>query len=340
MIRTRDSEENKRQKMKLFITTYFCIFLKILSYLNKASILKKEKLNLDILIPLSKKHLDSFKVNIKFYRKYLNYTNLIILSQSDSYELIQKYNSVIFINEDTLVSKEEINKFLQTERSIITTRDYWYQQQFLKMAYSRICKNEYYLIWDADTIPIKSIQLFKNNHPFFDMKTEHHIPYFQTMKRLLPDLKFSNKSYISEHQMIKTEYMKNLLDEIENNSELKGKLFWEKILMAINLRDLNYSGFSEYETYGSFVDTRYPNFYVHRNWFSIRHGSTFFNNSNNLNKNDIIWLSKDFHAITFEKYNRFNETFINVLKNKNLQKKYTPRRFFDNFNKILYDYKK
>ena len=104
------------------------------------------------------------------------------------------------------------------------------------MAYSRICKNEYYLIWDADTIPIKSIQLFKNNHPFFDMKTEHHIPYFQTIKRLLPDLKFSNKSYISEHQMIKTEYMKNLLDEIENNSELKGKLFWEKILMAINLR--------------------------------------------------------------------------------------------------------
>ena len=54
----------------------------------------------------------------------------------------------------------------------------------------------------------------------------------------------------------------------------------------------------------------------------------------------IIWLSKDFHAITFEKYNRFNETIINVLKNKNLQKKYTPRRFFDNFNKILYEYKK
>lgn len=243
MIRTRDLEENKRQKLKLFITTYFCIFLKILSYLNKTSILKKEKLNLDILIPISKKHLDSFKVNIKFYRKYLNYTNLIILSQSDSYELIQKYNSVIFINEDTLVSKEEINKFLQTERSIITTRDYWYEQQFLKMAYSRICKNEYYLIWDADTIPIKSIQLFKNNHPFFDMKTEHHIPYFQTMKRLLPDLKFSNKSYISEHQMIKTEYMKNLLDEIENNSELKGKLFWEKILMAINLRVSIIQGF-------------------------------------------------------------------------------------------------
>ena len=234
MIKTRDLEENKRHKFKLFITTYFFIFLKILSYLNKTSILKK--LNLDLLIPLGKKHLDSFKVNIKFYRKYLNFTNLVILSQSDSYSIIQKYNSVIFINEDTLVSKEEINKFLQTERSIITTRINWYEQQFLKMAYSRICKNEYYLIWDADTIPIKSIQLFKNNHPFFDMKTEHHIPYFQTIKRLLPDLKFSNKSYISEHQMIKTEYMKNLLDEIENNSELKGKLFWEKILMAINLR--------------------------------------------------------------------------------------------------------
>ena len=62
--------------------------------------------------------------------------------------------------------------------------------------------------------------------------------------------------------------------------------------MAINIRNLNHSGFSEYETYGSFVYTRYPNFYITRNWFSIRCGSTFFNNSNNLNENDIYEKSK------------------------------------------------
>ena len=342
--RYKGNKRNKRNNRneKIFIITLLIVFMTIVYYPNKNSVVEKNKLNLDIIIPLGKKHASSFNANIKFYKKYLNYTNLIILSQSDSFELIEKDNSIKFINENTLISKEAINKFLQAERSVNIIRDFWYEQQFLKMAYSRICKNEYYLIWDSDTIPIKFIRLFENDHPFFDMKTEHNIPYFQAMERLLPNLKLSDMSYISEHQIIKTEYMKNLLDEIENNSKLKGKFFWEKILMAINLNDLNYSGFSEYETYGTFVDTRYPNFYNHRKWFSLRYGTNFFNNASNLNENDIIWLSKDFHAISFEKWDicKFNEQNLDIVKNSSLQKKYTPNIFFDNFNLILSEYKK
>ena len=325
---------------KILMIFLFSIYVKIVDYLNQKSSNELSVSKLDLVIMLSKDHIDSFNDNIKFYRKYLNYTNLIIISPASSSHFINKDNSIRFINEDTLVPKAAINKFLQVERSRTTFKDYWYEQQFLKMAYSRICKNEYYLIWDADTIPIKSIQLFENEHPFFDMKTEHWEPYFQTMKRLLSKLTFSDRSYISEHQMIKTEYMKNLLDEIENNSELKGKLFWEKILMAINSKDIDGSGFSEYETYGTFVDSRYPNFYIHRNWFSLRIGSRFFDNAKNLNESDIIWLSKDFHAITFEIYDKFNEQNLEIVKNPKLQQKYTPFRFFENFGQIFSEYKK
>ena len=289
-MRRRQLKKNGKIRKTILMIFLISIYVKIVDYLNQKSSNELSVSKLDLVIMISKDHIDSFNDNIKFYRKYLNYTNLIIISPASSSHFINKDNSIRFINEDTLVPKAAINKFLQVERSRTTFKDYWYEQQFLKMAYSRICKNEYYLIWDADTIPIKFIPLFENDHPFFDMKTEHHIPYFQTMKRLLPDLKFSNKSYISEHQMIKTEYMKNLLDEIENNSKLKGKFFWEKILMAINLNDLNYSGFSEYETYGTFVDTRYPNFYNHRKWFSFRYGTNFFNNASNLNENDIFLI--------------------------------------------------
>ena len=52
-----------------------------------------------------------------------------------------------------------------------------------------------------------------------------------------------------------------------------------------------------------------------------------------------IWLSKDFHAITFEKYNRFKKENLDIIKNTNLQKKYSPNRLFHNFKKILYEYK-
>ena len=139
-----------------------------------------------------------------------------------------------------LSQKKKINEFLMKMINISTNRDGWYEQQFLKMAYSMICKKDYYLVWDVDTIPIKPFKMFKNNHPFFDMKTEHHSPYFNTIEKLIPGLNFRDKSYISEHMMIQTEFMKNLLVQIELNNKLPGKLFWEKILMSLNIKDIYY----------------------------------------------------------------------------------------------------
>ena len=84
------------------------------------------------------------------------------------------------------------------------------------MEYSRICKDEYYLIWDSDTIPLKLMKIFDDkNKPYFDVKTENHTPYFITMKRIFPELgKIYNYSFISEHMLIKTQIMKNLIQNI------------------------------------------------------------------------------------------------------------------------------
>ncbi len=167
------------------------------------------------------------------------------------------------------------------------------------------------------------------------MKTEYHKPYFNTIKRLFPfEIKFSNRSYISEHMMVKTEYMKNLITDIENNSKLPGKLFWEKILMAIDVKDIHRSGFSEFETYGSYVDTKYPNIYHHRVWNSIRNAKFFLGNLENLNENDILWLSKDYYALSFEKRNIFNQTYLPIIKNPDVQKIYRPKDFFANYKNI------
>ena len=220
-------------------------------------------------------------------------------------------------------------------RAIKTRKDGWYEQQFLKMAYSRICKKKYYLIYDTDTIPIKTINLFENNQPYFDMKTEHHLPYFNTLNRLIPGLKFSKRSYISEHMMIKTTLMKNLLETIEMNNRIPGKLFWEKILMAIDAKDMNHSGFSEYETYGSYVDTRYPNIYKHRVWHSKRDANIFLGSSENLNEGDIKWFSQYYNALSFEKNPKFNSSNLEIIKDKKLQKMYKPKEFFNNFNYLF-----
>ena len=278
--------------IKTFIFVVLFIYLIFINYFSGSHLYENKNIEYDLIIPCSLTDVELFLRHKIYYEKYLNYSNIVLIGHSNISKLIKNESSISFIPEDYLVPKRNINEYLMKMRNISTNRDGWYEQQFLKMAYSSICKKDYYLIWDVDTIPIKSIQMFKNNHPFFDMKTEHHIPYFKTIEKLIPGMRFKDKSYISEHMMIQTEFMKDLLIKIELNDKLPGNSFWEKILMSIDVQDIYLSGFSEYEIYGTYVDSKYPYTYRHRNWFSLREANKYFGNSENLNKDDINWLSR------------------------------------------------
>ena len=134
--------------------------------------------------------------------------------------------------------------------------------------------------------------------------------------------------------------MKNLLDYIEKNDKLEGKFFWEKLLMAIEIKDIRGLGFSEFETYGSFVETKYPNSYIRRNWNSLRLARKFYDNVDNLKENDLDWLSQDFYALSFEKWSSFDKNKLEIVKNVESQKIYKPKEFFNNFDKIFRKHKK
>ena len=56
--------------------------------------------------------------------------------------------------------------------------------------------------------------MFDNNNSIFDMKKEHRSPFFNPLNRLIHEYYFSKYSDISEHLLIKTEYMKTPLDII------------------------------------------------------------------------------------------------------------------------------
>ena len=156
--------------------------------------------------------------------------------------------------------------------------------------------------------------------------------------------------------------MKNLLEQIEKNTIIKGTNFWDKILMSIDKKDIIQSGFSEFETYGSFVDTYYPNYYKHREWSSKREMVNFFGKIDNLCQNDFDWLSKDFNSInifkkillkfyknserihfvyliSFEKWDRFENNYLNYIKSPRIQKLCRPKRFFKYYKRIIKKYK-
>ena len=248
-------------------------------------------------------------------------------------------NTLININENELVDKKDLINIFLKKGINNTNRVYWYYQQFLKMSFAKICDKDFYLLWDSDTIPIIPLKMFNKGFPIFDMTKEHHSPYFILLKQLIPNIKFSKYSYISEHMIIKTEFMKSLINEIENNNNIQGKNFWEKILLSIDNEVIIGSGFSEFETYGSFVDNYYKNYYKHRIWTSNRDMVKYFGNIDNLCNKDLIWLSKDYNAISFENWCVFGPENLKFLRKPETYNICRPKRFFKYYSRIKKKFK-
>ncbi|MBQ7561081.1 MAG: hypothetical protein IJS99_04485 [Synergistaceae bacterium] len=230
------------------------------------------------------------------------------------------------MNENEFVDVARIKEIYLSRVSKNINHYGWYVQQFIKMQFSRFTQDEYYLIWDSDTIPLKQVKMFDDDsRPFFDMKTEFHEPYFETIAKLFPDVhKVINKSFISEHMIINSNFMRVLIDEIESNSALEGGNFQEKIINAIDTKNLSSSGFSEFETYGNYIMTRYPDKYILRDWHSLRSKIKFYRNTSELTDRQIKWLISYYDAISIEKGQKL-KFFAPIIQSKFFQEKFTAQ---------------
>ncbi len=207
----------------------------------------------------------------------------------------------------------------------------WYYQQFLKMEYSRICEDEYYLVWDGDTIPCAPFSMFQEETglPYLDVKQEYHALYFETLEKILPGMrKVIGKSFISEHMLFNKGIMQELIAKIEENDAVPGATYWEKIIHSIRPEQIYDSGFSEFETYGTYVAFTDPSHYKLREWHSFRLGAEFFD-PDTICDRDFEWLAKDFQAISFEKNQSVREDNRNLFDNPEYQKKLSARKMLE-----------
>lgn len=207
----------------------------------------------------------------------------------------------------------------------------WYYQQFLKMRYAYLCEQDYYLVWDGDTIPCRPFSMFheESGIPYLDLKKEYHEEYFITLSRLFPGLeKCIESSFVSEHMLVKRDIMKHLIEDIESRHDIKGESFWEKILRVIPPERIQENGFSEFETYGTYVCARYPEAYRIRNWHSFRQGGAFFD-PDTITDRDYQWLGHDFYAISFEKGHSVRDDHKQLFDNPKYQEKLSARRMLE-----------
>lgn len=226
-----------------------------------------------------------------------------------------------------VIAFDDVKMILEDIFDLPVSRQFcgWYYQQFLKMQYSRVCENEYYLAWDGDTFPIRKIELFdEDDRPYLDWKREYHEEYFTTISKIFPGVgKVIEPSFIAEHMLFSKEIMQNMINEIESAGHLVGKSFYERILRVITPEALNGNSFSEFETYGTYVALKYTYTYKLRRWTSFRNCGQYFY-PDKLSESDIQWLSKDFHALSFEK-NHHVEDDSDFFRDPEYQKKFSAR---------------
>ena len=178
------------------------------------------------------------------------------------------------------------------------------------------------MIIDADTIPLRKTSFFDYDKPIFVTEKEYFKSYFDTIDVLF-DGKIKrvdeNVSYISEAMIFNKECVLELINDIEGNTAIKGKSYWEKIINAMKESD---GSFSEFETYGNYVDIVHPCMYVKRKEKYWRNGSGLFGKIPN--ELELKWAGKYFERMTFEGGN-IQYTFM---KNSIVRKFISAKTFY------------
>lgn len=261
----------------------------------------KIKMQFDCIIPTSGRDCFLVRKSIPLIIEYLKPQKIYIITRKAYFIYFSGYNKnkIVLIDENELI--ENIN-FSMIEKFLVNAKYSpksagWYFQQFLKMGFALSSyADKYYLSWDADTFPIRPINFFSELEiPYFTMKEEYHEPYFITLKRILNLNKINERSFISENMLFETEIMKGMIFKIDE-SGLQGDSWCEIIINSLP-KDRNNS-FSEFETYGTYVQNYFPDHFVSRELKTFRNAGLICPRF--ISKKQMIKFSKEYDMISLE----------------------------------------
>jgi hypothetical protein len=179
-----------------------------------------------------------------------NYILIVPEAELDIFKKASPANYSVINENDVLgaLSLKQIRDMLPDEYKF---RAGWYLQQILKIAVANNLegKNGHSLIWDADTVPLKHINFLSGENKLqFFMGNEFHEPYFSTIKKLLGLDKLVDQSFIAQSLPFRHEWIRRFIKSIEDRHEEP----WVNAVMNCSALN-NISGFSEYESIGTFV---------------------------------------------------------------------------------------
>ena len=170
----------------------------------------------ELVILATKKNLHTLQLAMPFYRKNLNAKAIFIIAPARIEQEIKIIPDVFFINEETVYVDLSFKKVAEILYKICGNSDKtgWYLQQFLKLAWAYRCRDKYYVVIDADTLPLNPISFIdKNGNYLFTSKIEFNKPYFDTIEKLFNGevKRAGNFSFVAENMVFDCMFVKEML---------------------------------------------------------------------------------------------------------------------------------
>lgn len=262
----------------------------------------------DVIIPAGKKDINFVPRVVDLISRCLNGVGHIYILTNQNHiagisRKLSVYKQCVLIDENELLeglSFSEVRKFIgkYAPQHVVLTG--WYFQQFLKLGFalSRY-SNEYYLSWDADTLPLAPIEFFEGEHILFNPKYENHLAYFDTMNRLLGFGRQSDVSYISESMMFCVNIVREMISRIDNSG--RDSNWFEQIIKSCDFKK-SPQAFSEFETYGNYCAKYYPGLYKPRYLNTFREAGLI--RGRYIKEKHLREMSFDLDMASFELQNR------------------------------------
>lgn len=267
----------------------------------------------DVVLCVASKDFENLDMTIDLLKKHCDYRNLYVISNKNPDK-----PGIVYINESDLLDGLNYDAIKQyfINRNVKPSRIGWYLQQFLKIAFCYKCDVDNYLVWDADTLMLRHIDFFDDNDRILydNSRIWKDDVFNKTVEAVLGYPRNVDTTYIVEHMMMNTSYMKEIVSVIAGKFSVSEKDFWRAILNQISDNDLIYGGFSEFEMIGTFMTK------IHNDKFSFRPLRSNRNFANvigkNVNKYDLRELSKHYDFGSVERTHKIQTSAIKIAKNK------------------------
>ena len=269
--------------------------------------------NLTILIPVWWRDKDRVVDTIESLKKHIEPRKIVLAGPESMREYVHVDDPIVeYVDGNTIVpnmSRERVEELISRRQSeanveVDTSRAGWLFQQFIKLGFAEFSKDEEYLVWDADVLLLNDFEIKKDGKPKFFLYDRHlHVEYLPAIKSMLGEniRPQGEYTFVNHYMVFEGEMVRRMLSDIGNNENIEGEFWWEKCVNAIPLPELTESGFSEFETYGEYVISRYPEQYVYE--FGYNHllrSKRYFGET--VSEEFQKWLSDEYMTIGFEGY--------------------------------------